>query len=155
MQPPAGFLPADDLQLSYSALDKRRIGAEGEGFEILVDHIRELVGIGDNDLEGLVLAEIIELSEHRVGGLEIKRRLTVGIGKLLRGKDDSAELRVLLVKKVNIAGSADGYIKLLSELDHTLSYIRHLVQTLDRRYPHEYKSDTQRRAEVELTIRTE
>lgn len=37
-----------------------------------------------------------------------------------------------------------------SELDHTLAYIHHLVQTLNRRYPHEYKSDTQRHAEAEI-----
>lgn len=38
----------------------------------------------------------------------------------------------------------------LSELDHTLAYIRHLVMTLDRRYPHEYKSETQLWAEKEI-----
>lgn len=44
----------------------------------------------------------------------------------------------------------DDEYTVLSELDHTLAYIHHLVQTLHRRYPHEYKSDTQRHAEAEF-----
>lgn len=44
----------------------------------------------------------------------------------------------------------DDEYTILSELDHTLAYIRHLVQTLNRRFPHEYKSDTQRHAESEI-----
>ena len=39
----------------------------------------------------------------------------------------------------------------LSELDHTLSYIRHLIITLNRRYPHEYKSETQQMVEKWLS----
>ena len=56
--------------------------------------------------------------------------------------------------KKNIAGyhhpHKDDEYTVLSELDHTLAYIHHLVQTLHRRYPHEYKSDTQRYAEAEI-----
>jgi hypothetical protein len=44
----------------------------------------------------------------------------------------------------------DDEYTVLSELTHTLSYVRHLVQILNRRYPHEYKSDTQRHAESEI-----
>ena len=44
----------------------------------------------------------------------------------------------------------DDEYTVLSELDNTLAYVRHLVQTLNRRYPHEYKSDTQRHAEAEI-----
>ena len=44
----------------------------------------------------------------------------------------------------------DDEYTLLSKLYHTLSYIRHLVQTLTLRYPYEYKSDTQRHAEAEI-----
>jgi 5'(3')-deoxyribonucleotidase len=46
----------------------------------------------------------------------------------------------------------DDEYTILSELDHTLAYVRHLVQTLYRRYPHEYKSDTQRQAEKEISM---
>lgn len=49
----------------------------------------------------------------------------------------------------------DDEYTVLSELDHTLSYVRHLVQTLDQRYPHEYKSDTQRHAEAEVEMTEE
>jgi len=44
----------------------------------------------------------------------------------------------------------DDEYTVLSELDHTQAYVHHLVQTLNRRYPHEYKSDTQRHAEAEI-----
>lgn len=46
----------------------------------------------------------------------------------------------------------DDEYTILSELEHTLAYIRHLVKTLIRRYPHEYKSETQLWAEKELNI---
>ena len=32
----------------------------------------------------------------------------------------------------------DDEYTILSELDHSLAYVRHLVQTLNRCYPHEY-----------------
>ena len=44
----------------------------------------------------------------------------------------------------------DDEYTVLSDLDHTLAYVRHLVQTLHCRYPHGYKSDTQRQAEAEI-----
>lgn len=37
----------------------------------------------------------------------------------------------------------DDEYTVISELDHTLSFVRYLIQNLDRRYPHEYKSETQ------------
>ena len=37
----------------------------------------------------------------------------------------------------------DDEYTVISELNHTLSYVRYLIQNLDRRYPHEYKSETQ------------
>ena len=46
----------------------------------------------------------------------------------------------------------DDEYTILSELDHTLAYVRHLVQTLHHRYPHEYKSDTQLQAEREISM---
>jgi hypothetical protein len=46
----------------------------------------------------------------------------------------------------------DDEYTILSELDHTLAYVRHLVQTLNQRYPHEYKSDTQLQAEKEISM---
>lgn len=47
----------------------------------------------------------------------------------------------------------DDEYTVLSELTHTLSYVRHLVQILHRRFPHEYKSETQYYAEAELSTK--
>ena len=41
----------------------------------------------------------------------------------------------------------DDEYTIISELNHSLSYVRYLIQNLDRRYPHEYKSETQLWAE--------
>ena len=41
----------------------------------------------------------------------------------------------------------DDEYTLLSELDHTLAYIRHFITTVHSRFPHTYRSDTQRHIE--------
>ena len=41
----------------------------------------------------------------------------------------------------------DDEYTLLSELDHTLAYIRHFITTVHSRFPHTYRSETQRHIE--------
>ena len=72
------------------------------------------LGVFDDHLVGLFLAQIGEFLQHFVGGLEVQGRLIVGVGKALARLDDGAENRVLRVEKMHVPGSAHGQAQLFA-----------------------------------------
>ena len=68
--------------------------------------IGDPVGVGNDDLLRLFPTEIGEFLQHLVGGLEVQRRLEVGVLEAFGGQQDGAVDRVGGLLEVDVAGGA-------------------------------------------------
>ena len=93
--------PGDLHQLLLGPLDEGREVAVGHRADV-VDHVGDPVGVRHHHLKGLLLAQVLELLEHLRRGAHVKGRLLVRVREALH--DDLAEIRVLGVLKVHVAG---------------------------------------------------
>ena len=95
-----------------------------------VAHVRDHVGVLYYDLIRTVLAEIGELLQHFVRGLEVERRLIVGVRKALTGHEDAAEGLVLGLEEVNVAGRAARLAQLVCEAQDVAVPVAQLLLVL-------------------------
>ena len=122
-----GAFPCDGNKLFLCALDKRREGALWNRADILA-HIGNFVGIGDDHLIRLFLAQPLKLLEHFGGGTEIQRRLLVGVPELLCRLQNLAVLAVVRIDKMHVTGGANRLVQLLAELDDGAVNLTQLVK---------------------------
>ena len=101
-------------QLLRGVGDLRRVRAVGEGLE-RVAQIRYAVGRVHDQLLGLLLAQIGKLLQHLLGGLEIQRRLVIGVLKALLVEDDLPIDPILRLQKVDVSRCNNGLVQLLAQ----------------------------------------
>ena len=104
------------LQILHRVFNLRREQVVRHGPHLIAP-IDDHVGILDDDLICLFLAEIGELREHFVGGLEIERKRTVCVRHLLGRQKNVAVNFILRIQEMHVAGGDDGLSKLLAQLD--------------------------------------
>ena len=102
-------LPRNAVELLLRSVDERR-EHPGRDRRNLVDHIRNLIGVGHNDLVCLFFAEIRKFLQHFGRGAQVQRRLRVRVCKALPRHQDFAVIAVLRVEEVNVAGGDDGLL---------------------------------------------
>ena len=76
------------------------------------------IGVADDRVIAVLFAQIGELMEHLLGGLEIDGQALVRVGKLLGRQQDMAVDLVLRVKEVDVAGGNDGLMELVGNFHH-------------------------------------
>ena len=111
-----GLTPHQALQLPVRVL---QLGGEqtlGQGLDG-VAAVGDEVGVLHHHLMGLLLAQIGELLQHLVGGLEVDGQGRVRVVKALGGQQDVAVHLVLRVQKVDVAGGAHRLAQLLPQAD--------------------------------------
>ena len=111
-----GPLPGDGDELLLGALDEGREVAHGHRPHLL-DLIGDEVGVLHHHLIGLLLPQIGEFLQHLRGGAHVQGGLVLGVGEALARHDDLAEVRVLGVFEMDIAGGHHGLVQLLADLD--------------------------------------
>ena len=83
----------------------------------LIHHVCDLPRILDDHLAGLFAAEVIELRQHLVRRMEIKRRLKLRVGIAFRILQDRAVQRVVGIHEMHVSRRADRLSELLAEGD--------------------------------------
>ena len=81
-------------------------------------HIRNLPGVGNYHLMGLIRPQIGKFLQHLLCCPEIQGGLVIRILKSLAGHNDSAVYLVLGVQEMNVAGGADQLVKLHSQFHY-------------------------------------
>ena len=113
------FCKADILKILLGILNDRRKFIRMDGRDLL-DHIRDLVGIGDNHFFRLLTSKIGKFLQHLLRCTEIKRCLVICIGKAVSGHNDTSVNLILRIHKMHITGCNHRFLKLLSKLDDLL-----------------------------------
>ena len=67
-------------------------------------HFGNLIGVGNNNLIGCFLAQISKLFQHFFGGMQIKGRLQICILIVLSSLQNGAQLGILRIEKMHVAG---------------------------------------------------
>ena len=106
--------PGNPLQILFRPSDAGRIGPFRNRTDIILDHIGDLVGVGDNHLICFIGAKIGKLIQHLIGRAEIERRLIVGVLKFHTGQQDGAEDRVFRLHKMHVTGCNNWFIELFT-----------------------------------------
>ena len=122
-----GGLPGHGLDVVSGLLPEGGEGLLSLGMgdvpEGLFHPVGDQVGVGDHHLEGLVPAQVAELLQHLVRGVEIQGRLLVAVLEALGVLDDGAEDGVLRVQEVHVARGAHGDAQLFAQPDHLAVHI--------------------------------
>ena len=113
---PRSMLPCVIAQLLLGAGDAGRVGALGDGAQVVVDGGGNLVGVGHNDLVGLFLRQVAEILQHIGRSAVVERCLIVGVLKAVAGLQDCAVDPVLRLLKVGVACSHDRLVQVLAQL---------------------------------------
>ena len=108
-----GALPGDGHQLLLGALDEGREVAHGHRADV-VDLVGDFTGVFHHHLKGLLLPQIAEFLQHLRGGAHVQGRLLVGVVKAAAAHDDPAEVRVLGVFEMDVAGGHHRLVQLLA-----------------------------------------
>ncbi len=104
------------LQIFHGVFDLGSKQVVGHGADIFA-HIRNEIGIGDDNFPGLFLTQIAEFFQHIVGGAEVQGHGLVRIVKALGGQQDMAEHLVLGIQEVNVTGGNHHFAQLLAQAD--------------------------------------
>ena len=108
-----GALPGDGHQLLLGALDEGWEVAHGHRADV-VDLVGDFTGVFHHHLKGLLLPQVTEFLQHLRGGAHVQGRLLVGVVKAAAAHDDPAEVRVLGVFKVDVAGGHHRLVQLFA-----------------------------------------
>ena len=127
-----GAFPCGIAQLLLGTLDAGRVGAPGNGAQVVVDGHGDLVGIGDADLKGFLFGQIVKLLQHILGGAEIQRRLIVGILKAAARLQYGAVGGVLGVLKMHIARGNHRLVQLFAQANDRAVEILQLFHRIHR-----------------------
>ena len=111
-----GLAPHQPLQLPVGVLQLGGEEALGQGLDGIAP-TGDQVGVFHHHLIGLLLAQIGELLEHLVGGLEVDGQVLVRVLKALGGQQDVAVDLVLRIQKMHVAGCHHGLAELLPQAD--------------------------------------
>ncbi len=116
-------------QIVLAAVDVRRIVLARNRTDD-VAHVRDHVGVLYYDLIRTVLAEIGELLQHFVRGLEVERRLIVGVRKALTRHQNTAERLILGFEEVYVTGGAARLAQLVCEAQDVAVPVAQLLLVL-------------------------
>ena len=109
-----GALPAGGFELLLCTGEVGLVSALWNGTDTLT-HIGDAVRIFDYDLVGDLIAEVVELTEHFLGGAQVNGHGLVGVAEFHAGKENTAVDFILLVKEVGVAGGAYRLSKLFAK----------------------------------------
>ena len=85
--------------------NRRRIQLVAVGNRLnAFNHIRNLIGIRNNNLVGCLLAQIRELLEHLLRSMQVQRRLQIRILVALTGLQNRTQLCILRIEEMHVAG---------------------------------------------------
>ena len=97
------------------AVDERWENTLRDGADFL-DHIGDLVRIGDDNLIRFFFTEVVEFFQHFVRGAHVERRLLIGIREALTRHQNGAACGVLRVFEVHVSRCDNGLFQLFAEL---------------------------------------
>ena len=112
-----GLAPDQPLQLPVGVLQlggEQALGQRVDGVAAVGDE----VGVLHHHLVGLLLAQVGELLQHLVGGLQVDGQRLVRVLKALGGQENVAVHLVLRVQEVDVPGGAHRLAQLLPQPDH-------------------------------------
>ena len=112
-----GALPGGVPQLLLRPLDAGGVGAPRDGPDVVVDHGRHLVGVGDDDLPGFFGGQVVELGQHILGGAVVEGRLVVGVLVAAGRLHHRAVDRVLRLLEMDVAGGDHRLVQVLPQPD--------------------------------------
>ena len=112
-----GLRKTDILKILLRILNDRRKFIRMDGRDLL-DHIRDLVGIGDNHFFRLLTSKIGKFLKHLLCCTQIKRCLVICIGKTISGHDDTSVNLILRIHKMHITGCNNRFFKLLTQFNN-------------------------------------
>ena len=81
-----------------------------------LNHIRNLIGIGNNNLVGCLLVQIRELLEHLLRSVQVQRRLQIRILVALTCLQNRTQLCILRIKEMHVAGCHSQLAQALAQL---------------------------------------
>ena len=96
------------LELLGRVFDLRREEVFGQKLDLL-HPVGDGTGVLHDDLVRGLLAQVVKLLEHLVGGAEVNRAGPVRVGELLGRLEDAAVLLVLGVQEVDVGGGHHGF----------------------------------------------
>ena len=121
-----GPLLADVAQILLGSVDVRRVLALRHRLHRL-DHIRDLVGVGDDHFEGFLLAQVREFVQHLLRGTEVETLAALSVLEVLACHNDAAVEGFLLVEVMGVAGGHDRLAQFLTEgHDSAVVILQHL-----------------------------
>ena len=104
-------LPGIVTQFLLGAGDAGRVGALGDGAQVVIDGGGDLVGVGDGELVGFLFGQVAEVLEHFLRRVVVQRRLVVGVLKAVAGLQHRAVDPVLGFLEMRVAGGDDGLVQ--------------------------------------------
>ena len=110
------MLPCVIAQLLLGAGDAGRVGALGDGAQVVVDGGGDFIGVGHHNFIRLFLRQVAEILQHIGRRAEVERCLIVGVLKAVAGLQDRAVDPVLRLLKVGVARSHDRLVQVLAQL---------------------------------------
>ena len=107
-------------QITYGIFrtgNRRRIQLVAVGNRLnAFNHIRNLIGISNNNLVGCLIAQIRELLEHLLRSVQVQRRLQISILITLTGLQNRTQLRILRIEEMHVAGCHRQLAQALAQL---------------------------------------
>ena len=94
-----------------------------------LNHVRNLIGIRNNNLVGCLLAQIRELLEHLLRSVQVQRRLQIRILVALTGLQNRTQLCILRIEEMHVAGC---YSQLAQAFAQLIDFAVMLAQILLR-----------------------
>ena len=91
----------------------------------LLHHIRDLIGIGNDDLLCLLPPQIGKLRQHLLCGPKVERRLVICIVKAFSCHDDPAVNLVFRIQEMHVTG---GYYRLIKCLTQFYNFFVDLLE---------------------------
>ena len=110
------MLPRVVAQLLLRARDAGRVGALGDGAQVVVDGSGDLVGVRHHNFIRLFLRQIAEILQHIGRGAEVERGLVVRVLEAVAGLQNSAVDPVLRLLKVGVARGDNRLMQVLAQL---------------------------------------
>ena len=130
------LIPAQLLQLIIRTGDMGRIGTERNGANLL-HHIRDTIGVLNNHLASLLVAQVGEFLKHLLCGTEIQRRLIICIVKAHTGHQNTAVHLVLRFHKVHVTSSTHRFVQGFAQAqDRARMFLQFLLALANRRLNH-------------------
>ena len=110
------FIKADIFQILIGVFNDRRVFIRMDRRDFL-NHICDLIGIGNNNFLCLLTSQIRKFFQHLFCCTQIQRCLIICIGETISRHNDTSISLILRIHKVHIAGSNNRFLKLISQFN--------------------------------------